>query len=60
VLFFLYAHDLEELHRRLAEAGLEPGPIVPGAAGPDREFGMLDPDGYCVMVTDAEALVPPG
>jgi predicted enzyme related to lactoylglutathione lyase len=60
VLFFLYAHDLEELHRRLTEAGLEPGPIVPGAPGPDREFGMLDPDGYCVMVTDAEALVPPG
>jgi hypothetical protein len=32
----------------------------PGAPGPDREFGMLDPDGYRVMVTDAEALVPPG
>jgi hypothetical protein len=32
----------------------------PGAPGPDREFGMLDPDGYRVMVTDAEAHVPPG
>ena len=58
VLFFLYAHDLEELHRSLGEAGLDPGPIVPGAPGPDREFRVLDPDGYCIMVTDA--LVPPG
>lgn len=59
VLFYLYAHGLEQLHRRLAEAGLAPGPIVPGAPGPDREFGIVDPDGYRVMVTDAEAFVPP-
>jgi hypothetical protein len=26
VLFYLYAHDLEDLHRRLAEAGSSPGP----------------------------------
>jgi hypothetical protein len=59
VLFHLYAHDLEGLHRRLADAGLEPGPIGPGAPGPDREFRVDDPDGYCVMVTDAEAMAPP-
>ena len=23
----------------------------------DREFRVLDPDGYCVMVADAEAIV---
>ena len=33
VLFYIYAHDLEELHRRLAEAGFEPGRIGPGAPG---------------------------
>jgi hypothetical protein len=59
VLFYLYAHELAELHTRLAEAGLGPGPIEPGAPGPDREFRISDPDGYCVMVTDAAAMEPP-
>jgi hypothetical protein len=59
VLFYVYAHALEELHRRLAEAGLDPGPIESGAPGPDRQFGISDPDGYCVMVTDAAAMAPP-
>jgi hypothetical protein len=59
VLFYVYAHELEELHGRLAEAGLEPGPIEPGAPGPDRQFRLADPDGYTVMVTDAAALAPP-
>jgi predicted lactoylglutathione lyase len=59
VLFYVYAHQLEELHNRLAEAGLEPGPIEPGAPGPDRQFRISDPDGYCVMVTDAVAMAPP-
>jgi predicted enzyme related to lactoylglutathione lyase len=58
VLFYLYAHDLEQLHGRLAEQGSEPGPIEPGPPGPDRQFRIFDPDGYCVMVTDAEALAP--
>jgi predicted lactoylglutathione lyase len=59
VLFYVYAHELEELHSRLAKAGLEPGPIKPGAPGPDRQFRIYDPDGYCVMVTDAAAMEPP-
>lgn len=58
VLFYLYAHELEQLHRRLTDAGLEPGPIEPGAPGPDRQFRISDPDDYCVMVTDAAALEP--
>lgn len=60
VLFYLYAHGLEELHIQLTEAGLEPGPIEAGAPGPDRQFGISDPDGYLVMVTDAVAMAPPG
>jgi hypothetical protein len=59
VLFYIYAHELEALHQRLTEAALEPGPIVSGAPGPDRQFRIYDPDGYVLMVTDAEALVPP-
>jgi glyoxalase/bleomycin resistance protein/dioxygenase superfamily protein len=59
VLFYVYAHDLEELHSGLEVAGLEPGPIEPGAPGPDRQFRVFDPDGYCLMVTDAAALEPP-
>jgi hypothetical protein len=26
---------------------------------PDRQFSIFDPDGYCVMVTDAAAMAPP-
>jgi hypothetical protein len=59
VLFYIYAHELEELHSRLTEEGLEPGPIEPGAPGPDRQFRISDPDDYCVMVTDAVAMAPP-
>jgi catechol 2,3-dioxygenase-like lactoylglutathione lyase family enzyme len=59
VLFYVYAHALEELHSRLAAAGIQPGPIESGAPGPDRQFRLFDPDGYCVMVTDAAALEPP-
>jgi predicted lactoylglutathione lyase len=59
VLFYVYAHDLEELHEQLAQAGCEPGPIAPGAPGPDRQFRIDDPDGNCVMVADAAALAPP-
>ena len=56
VLFYLYVNDLEDLHQRLTQAGLEPGPIVPGPPGP--EFSIDDPDGYNLMVTGAEALTP--
>ncbi len=59
VLFYVYAHELVQLHDRLVQASLEPGPIEPGAPGPDRQFCIYDPDGYCVMVTDASAMAPP-
>lgn len=59
VLFRVYAHELEELQSQLAKAGFEPGPSEPGAPGPDRLFGISDPDGYCVTVTDAAAMAPP-
>jgi predicted lactoylglutathione lyase len=59
VLFYLYVQDLDDLHGQLAQAGLEPGPIESGDPGPDRQFSIDDPDGYNLMVTEAEALTPP-
>lgn len=41
VLFYVYAHDLGGLHEELIRAGLEPGPIEPGAPGPDRRVGQV-------------------
>src|SRR3954451_24994290 len=58
VLFYVYAHELDELHGRLSEGGLEPGTIEAGAPGPDRQFRISDPDGYCLMVTDAAGMEP--
>ena len=58
-LLYLYVHDLDDLHERLTRAGLEPGPIESGAPGPDRQFSIDDPDGYNLMVTEADALTPP-
>ena len=52
-------YELEELHRQLGDAGLDPGPIVSGAPGPDRQFRIADPDGSVLMVTDATALTAP-
>jgi predicted enzyme related to lactoylglutathione lyase len=59
VLFYLYVHDLDDLHAQLARAGLEPGAIEAGDPGPDRQFSIDDPDGYNLMVTEADALIPP-
>jgi len=54
VLFWLYTQDLDGFHARLREQGLEPGPIVDGTPGPPREFGLTDPDGYELMVSEVE------
>jgi catechol 2,3-dioxygenase-like lactoylglutathione lyase family enzyme len=51
VLFYVYGPDVGALHRRLAEAGLEPGPIANPFYNPQGEFRLIDPDGYVVMVT---------
>jgi predicted lactoylglutathione lyase len=59
VLFYLYVHDLDELHAELKQAGLQPGPIESGDPGPDRQFSIDDPDGYNLMVADADAMAPP-
>jgi hypothetical protein len=50
VLFYVYCEDVEALHRELAGAGLEPGPIGKPFYNPKGEFRLVDPDGYVVMV----------
>lgn len=50
VLFYVYCSDVAALHRRLAEAGLEPGPIATPFYNPEGEFRLVDPDGYVLMV----------
>ena len=50
VLFYVYCADVAALHGRLAEAGLEPGPIARPFYNPKGEFRLVDPDGYVVMV----------
>lgn len=50
VLFYVYCADVEAMHRALAGAGLEPGPIGRPFYNPEGEFRLVDPDGYVVMV----------
>jgi catechol 2,3-dioxygenase-like lactoylglutathione lyase family enzyme len=50
VLFYVYCRDVEAMHRQLAEAGLNPGPIARPFYNPDGEFRLVDPDGYVVFV----------
>ncbi|HEX6375580.1 MAG TPA: VOC family protein [Allosphingosinicella sp.] len=50
VLFYVYCGDVGAMRDRLAEAGLEPGPIAKPFYNPQGEFRLVDPDGYVVMV----------
>lgn len=51
VLFYVYCGDVGSMRGRLADAGLEPGPIAKPFYNPQGEFRLVDPDGYVVMVT---------
>jgi catechol 2,3-dioxygenase-like lactoylglutathione lyase family enzyme len=50
VLFYVYCADVEAMHRRLAAAGLGPGPVSRPFYNPEGEFRLVDPDGYVVLV----------
>ena len=50
VLFYVYCEDVAAMRARLADAGLEPGPIATPFYNPQGEFRLVDPDGYVVMV----------
>ena len=51
VLFHDYCDDVAGMHRKLSEAGLDPGPITSPFYKPHGEFRLVDPDGQVVMVT---------
>ena len=58
VLFYLYANDLAGLRESLIAAGLKPGEIEHPEYLPDGEFGIQDPDGYCLMIAQAAEDTP--
>jgi hypothetical protein len=51
VLFYLYYDDIAAVHAALTAAGLEPGAISYPFYCPKGEFRLIDPDGYCLMLT---------
>ena len=58
VLFYLYAADLVGLRQQLLADGLQPGEIGYPFYLPRGEFGIADPDGYCLMIAQAAPETP--
>jgi len=50
VLFYLYALDVASYRNELAARGISVSELSYPEYGPDGEFGMSDPDGYCLLV----------
>jgi hypothetical protein len=51
VLFYLYVEDVAIAREALLGVGLNPGPIATPFYAPRGEFRLVDPDGYCLMIT---------
>ena len=58
VLFYLYASDLVSLREKLLRDGLTPGEIRHPHYLPKGEFQLQDPDGYCLMLAQADDDTP--
>ena len=58
VLFYLYASDLVALREKLLRDGLKPGEITYPVYLPKGEFGLQDPDGYCLMIAQSSDDTP--
>lgn len=54
VLLYLYASDLVAYRDQSAADGIKVGPIEYPPYMPKGEFGIEDPDGYCVLVGQAD------
>ena len=50
VLFYLYAADVVAYRSELAARGVKVSELSYPEYGPAGEFGMSDPDGYCLLV----------
>jgi catechol 2,3-dioxygenase-like lactoylglutathione lyase family enzyme len=55
VLFYLYVDDLDALRERLLAHQVAVGHIRDGSPGPEREIGLRDPDGYCLMIAESDS-----
>jgi hypothetical protein len=54
VILYLYAPDVIAYREQLVTAGIKVGPIEHPPYMPDGEFGLEDPDGYCILVGQAD------
>jgi hypothetical protein len=54
VILYLYASDVVAYRNHLATAGIKLGPIEYPAYTPKGEFGIEDPDRYCVLVGETD------
>jgi predicted enzyme related to lactoylglutathione lyase len=54
VLFYLHCPDVAAMHAQLTAEGLTPGAIATPFYNPDGEFRLIDPDGYVIMVAQAD------
>ncbi len=50
VILYLYSFDLVAYRDQLAADGIKVGPIEYPPYMPEGEFGIEDPDGYCILV----------
>ena len=51
VLFYIYFDDIQATHAALAAKGLAVGELTYPFYCPKGEFRLMDPDGYCLMLT---------
>jgi hypothetical protein len=51
VLFYLYCPDVTVYREELLAAGIEASPIEHPFWAPRGEFQVVDPDGYCLMIS---------
>ncbi|MGH9457678.1 MAG: VOC family protein [Thermoanaerobaculia bacterium] len=58
VLFYLYAADLRGLRDSLLANGVAAGEITHPEYLPAGEFGLVDPDGYCLMIAQSTDETP--
>jgi hypothetical protein len=58
VLFYLYATDLVALRQELIAKGAKPGEITYPFYLPKGEFRLPDPDGYTLMIGQADIDTP--
>jgi hypothetical protein len=50
VILYLYTPDVAAYREQLTTAGVKVGPIEYPPYMPEGEFGLEDPDGYCLLV----------